>query len=151
MGIFDQITSALGGGQQGQSGQGGAGGQAGLMAGLMKMLNNPSVGGIGGLISKLKAGGMGNAVNSWISTGQNQPVSGQQVQSALGEEHVDQLAREAGVSREEASSGLASVLPGFIDKVTPNGHLPDDVSRAGAPGGSDLSALFNSFLGGNRH
>jgi uncharacterized protein YidB (DUF937 family) len=150
MSMMDQITAALGGGGGGAAGAGGQ--QPGLIAGLMKMLNNPQIGGVSGLISKLQSAGLGNAVRSWLGSGPNQPVSGQQIQSALGDEPIEQVAREAGVSKQEASDGLATLLPNLVDKLSPDGKLPTGGQAEGEGGGLSgmLGSLKDKFLGGPR-
>jgi uncharacterized protein YidB (DUF937 family) len=90
---------------------------------LLQMINNHP-GGLAGLIQSFHQKGLGDVVNSWVSTGQNQPISPDQVHSALGSDTVQQLASSAGVSTEAASSSLSQLLPTFIDKLTPNGQLP---------------------------
>ena len=68
--------------------------------------------------------GLGELVNSWVSTGQNLPVSSEQIQHVLGNEQVEQLAAKAGISPDLASSKLAELLPMIVDKLTPNGQIP---------------------------
>jgi uncharacterized protein YidB (DUF937 family) len=84
--------------------------------------NHP--GGLGGLIQTFHQKGLGDVVNSWVGTGQNQPISPDQVHSALGSDTVQQLASNAGVSTETATSSLSQMLPMFMDKLTPNGQIP---------------------------
>jgi len=81
-------------------------------------------GGLGGLIQTFHQKGLGDVVNSWVGTGQNQPISPDQVHSALGSDTVQQLASNAGVSTETATSSLSQMLPMFMDKLTPNGQIP---------------------------
>jgi uncharacterized protein YidB (DUF937 family) len=64
-------------------------------------------------------------VSSWISTGENKSISPEQLQSALGQEKLSQFAKQAGVSGSEASAALAGMLPGLVDKLSPDGKLPD--------------------------
>jgi uncharacterized protein YidB (DUF937 family) len=64
-------------------------------------------------------------VSSWIGTGQNQSISASQIQSVLGSDVVKQLAAKIGVSPDAMSAKLAEVLPGAIDKLTPDGKLPE--------------------------
>jgi len=90
---------------------------------LNKMLS--SVGGVSGLISKLKEGGLQQQLNSWIGKGDNQPVSPEQVKNALGHDTVANIAAQAGISPDRAASDLAKALPDVIDKATPDGSLPD--------------------------
>jgi uncharacterized protein YidB (DUF937 family) len=82
------------------------------------------LGGLGGLIDKLQQGGLGNAINSWIGHGQNHPVSPGQLGSALGPDIIKMLAQRSGMSEEEITKQLSQILPGVVDKLTPQGRLP---------------------------
>jgi len=82
------------------------------------------LGGLGGLLSKLQKGGLGNLANSWIGSGQNQPVSPGQLGSALGPDIIKTLAQRSGLSEEDLTRQLSQALPGLVDKLTPNGRLP---------------------------
>jgi uncharacterized protein YidB (DUF937 family) len=130
MNLLDGLMGALGG-----DGKGGLD-----LGGLASQLGN---GGLDGIVGQLQAGGLGEAVQSWISTGHNLPVSAEQLQSVLGSEQVAGLARSLGID----TSQIASALPGLIDKLTPNGQLPQgnitDVLSQVA--GSDM---FKNILGG---
>ena len=121
MGLLDQIVKGLAGKFLG----GGGGTQNPLLDMALGLINNPQAGGLGGLIETFKSKGLGNAVSSWVSTGQNQPVSGEQIQHVLGKEQIEQIVEKIGISKGEVSSGLASILPQIIDKLTPNGTLPE--------------------------
>ena len=65
-------------------------------------------------------------VSSWVGTGQNLPVSGEQIQSVLGSDTVQQLAAKAGISPDTAQSALATVLPMVVDRLTTNGAVPEE-------------------------
>ena len=80
--------------------------------------------GLGGLLNKLQQGGLGNEAKSWIGSGQNQPVSPGQLGSALGTHIIKLLAQKSGLSEEELTKQLSQILPGIVDKLTPNGRLP---------------------------
>ncbi len=82
------------------------------------------LGGLGGLLNKLQQGGLGNAANSWVGSGQNQPTSPGQLGSALGPNILKTLAQQSGLSEDELTKQLSQVLPGLVDKLTPNGRLP---------------------------
>ena len=82
------------------------------------------LGGLGGLLDKLQKGGLGNLVNSWVGPGQNQPVSPNQIGPALGPDIIKTLAQRSGLPEEELTRQLSQVLPGLVDKLTPNGRLP---------------------------
>ena len=116
-----------------------------VLQAALALLNpkDPSVGGtsgLGGLIGALEKGGLGPMVSQWISTGPNPPVSGDQVASALGPDILAQFAQRAGVGHGDAASVLASVLPGLIDHLTPNGQVPADNALQDTLGGL-LSSL----------
>jgi uncharacterized protein YidB (DUF937 family) len=82
------------------------------------------LGGLGGLLGKLQKGGLGSEAGSWIGSGQNQPVSPGQLGSALGSDIIKALAQRSGLSEEDLTRQLSQVLPGLVDKLTPNGRLP---------------------------
>ena len=112
MGVLDQITSKLGG-QDGQEG------------GLASIQNFfSSNGGLQGLTEKLSNSGMGKQVQSWIGTGHNEPISGQQVQQAVDPNELHTMAQNAGISDEEASEQLAQAMPQMVNEATPQGQIP---------------------------
>jgi uncharacterized protein YidB (DUF937 family) len=87
-----------------------------------------SVGPSGGLqeiLAQLQASGLGDAVASWLGSGANQSVSGDQLQAALDMDTLNQFAREAGIDLGKAGSVLAGLLPGLVDQLSPQGQLPD--------------------------
>lgn len=151
MGLLDSIIgSAMGGGQQGgnplmqlamqmlmkQGGQAGGGGLGGLGGMLGSVLGGggaqpqaqamPDVGGLGGILDAFQKGGLGHIADSWVGTGENLPVSGDQVTQALGQDKIAQMANQLGMSHGDVSGGLAQILPQLINHVTPNGQVPQD-------------------------
>lgn len=98
--------------------------QGKLLAGVMSMIDH--AGGFPALLQKLKDSGLADQVTSWISSGENQAVSGNQIADALGAGNIEQIAQQAGLEPEHASAGLAQLLPQIIDKLTPDGQIPDD-------------------------
>jgi uncharacterized protein YidB (DUF937 family) len=97
------------------------GGQAGLLRAISAMVAG---GDLLSLLGNLSRSGMGDLVNSWVGTGENEPVSPRRLQEALGDEEIRRVAEEAGVSENEAASGLADLLPKLVDRLTPDGHVP---------------------------
>ena len=81
-------------------------------------------GGIGGIVQQFQAQGFGETVKSWISTGPNQPITPDQIQTALGSDTMAQLAAKLGMSPQELSAKLSTALPQVIDKMTPAGVIP---------------------------
>ena len=120
MGLLDSILGSALGGQGG-----GGGGNAALLQAVVAMLGNDSAqGGLGGLVSKFQQGGLGDVVASWISSGQNLPVSADQLRSALGDDTIGQLARQTGGSQGDILGQLTQLLPEVVDKLTPQGQVP---------------------------
>ena len=76
-----------------------------------------------GIVQAFQKNGLGDIVNSWVSTGKNLPVTPEQVKQGLGSDFLSQIAGKAGVSPDAASTQLSSLLPNLIDKVTPNGKI----------------------------
>jgi uncharacterized protein YidB (DUF937 family) len=95
-----------------------------LAASLLHMIQNQP-GGLQGLVQSFHDKGLGAIVSTWVSTGPNAPVSADQISQALGSDQVKALAAKAGINPDVANSAIAQLLPGLIDKLTPNGTLPD--------------------------
>jgi uncharacterized protein YidB (DUF937 family) len=98
-------------------------------------------GGLQGVIQSFKDKGLGDIMSSWIGTGQNLPISGDQLKTGLGADLIGQLASKIGVSPDVAAAKLSEILPGIIDKLTPEGTVPD----------SGLLQQGLNFLRGNLH
>lgn len=80
-------------------------------------------GGIGNLMNQLQQGGLGDALGSWVSASQpNAPVSGNDLQNALGSGIIGQIAQKFGMDGQQAGDLLAQVLPNLVDTATPNGN-----------------------------
>lgn len=130
MGFLDGLVSnALGGG-----GLGSLLGTEGQHGGLVQAVLG-SQGGLDGLLQRLQTGGLAGAVNSWIGTGANQPVTGQDVHAALPGDLLSELAGRAGIDPSQVTSGLAQVLPNLVDKLSPQGVLPEGNGLQDALGG----------------
>jgi|SRR5262249_33208708 len=82
------------------------------------------LGGLGGLLEKLQQSGHGEVSKSWVGSGQNQPISPGSVGSALGPSIIKVLSEKTGLSEQEVTAQLSQLLPGFVDKLTPQGRLP---------------------------
>jgi uncharacterized protein YidB (DUF937 family) len=133
MGLLDSVTGALGGG--------GKGPQA-LLQKVLPMLT--SAGGFEGILGKFRQAGLGRKVDSWIGTGPNEPLTGDEVEQALGTETIAGLAKDTGMDAGEVKGGLASMLPGLVDKLSPGGKV--DVSKLGdLAKGLDLGSLGKLF------
>lgn len=109
-------------------------------AGLLS--NNSSVGGLPGLISAFQRAGLGDVANSWVGSGANRPVTGAQIEQALGSDTLRQLASSAGVDASQVSGLLAQVLPEVVNQVTPRGSVP----RGGAGGQDAIMGMLGGLL-----
>jgi uncharacterized protein YidB (DUF937 family) len=128
MGLLDNVLGMLGG-KGGDSSQ-----LLGLVTGLVT-----SSGGLDGLLQKFSGAGLGNVVQSWISKGENLPISGDQILKVFGQGTIGDLAQKAGLDTGTAASGIAHVLPTIVDKLTPDGA---------AVGGDALESGIKNLLSG---
>lgn len=100
------------------------GGLGGLLGGVLG--GGALSGGLQDLLNQFRQSGHGDKADSWVSTGANKPVSPQELEQVLGNDRIDWLTRETGMSREQLLSGLSRELPQAVDKLTPNGNVPSD-------------------------
>ena len=149
MGLLDSLLKNMQ--QGGQSGQGGGDISKSLMDALNSILTDSGhgsqgsqspqyasqgagrqqapqedeyVGGIAAIVEKLQKAGCGDAVKSWIGTGENAPIGPEPIKKALGSGAVKDLANQSGLPENELLTQLSKMLPGLIDRLTPNGRLP---------------------------
>jgi uncharacterized protein YidB (DUF937 family) len=142
MGLLDTALGMLGGSQSEPDQPGNS--QPALLQTVLAMLSNNSGegGGLGGLIGQFNNAGLGNIVSSWIGTGENLPISAQQIQDALGG-HLGQVAESTGMSQGDTAQQLSQLLPGLVDKLTPNGELPQEGGDLGGLG--NIGAILGQF------
>ena len=153
MGLLDSMMGAAGqaamGALQGGNSHGGQGAQGADAMGMVTDLLQQS-GGLSGLLEKFQNQGMGEAAQSWVGTGANMPVSGNQITQALGPDMLSGLVAKFGGNSPDLAQLVAQFLPMVIDKLTPAGHVPAD-NGMGALGNlgnlGDLAGLAEQFLG----
>jgi uncharacterized protein YidB (DUF937 family) len=137
MGLLDSVIGALG--AHGGSPGGGANDLLGVVSGLIQQH-----GGLGGLLQQFQHGGLGEVAQSWVSTGQNLPLTPDQLGGVLGGDKVAQIAQQLGLSHGDVLGQLSQMLPQVVDKLTPHGEVPQ-----GSVGGTgDLGALLGGLMGG---
>lgn len=83
-------------------------------------------GGLGGLVDMLSKNGLGRQAASWVGTGDNEPVTADQLGQALGSGPLADLAGKFGIDAQTLSGGLAQYLPDVVNQLTPEGRLPDN-------------------------
>jgi uncharacterized protein YidB (DUF937 family) len=133
MGLLDSILGAV---NRQTEASGGANPLVGIVGGLLEQS-----GGLQGLMSKFTQAGQGNTFSSWVGTGQNQPISGDQIQNVLGSDQVKALASKLGIDPNQASHFLAEYLPKVVDKLTPSGKIDPNADHQSA-----LAGLIPSLL-----
>jgi uncharacterized protein YidB (DUF937 family) len=124
MGLLDQIVGALGQQQ-------GAPGQSNQLMQVALNLINSHPGGLQGLLQQLTQAGLAQQAQSWVSSGNNLPVSAEQITQALGAGNIQDIAQQLGLDHAGAASGLANLLPQVVDHLTPNGAVQDDLVQQG--------------------
>ena len=109
-----------------------AAGVLGNLGGLLGGASAGSVlsGGLRDLIERFKQNGQGQAADSWVRTGPNQPLAPHQLEQAIGPDVLNTLSQQTGLSREELLSRLTRELPAAVDKFTPEGRLPTEDEAA---------------------
>ena len=135
----NKIAEAFGGLKQGPGGglarnnqQGGPGGVLGNLGGLLGGASVGSVlsGGLRDLVERFKQNGQGQAADSWVKPGPNQPLGADQIEQAIGPDVLNTLSQQTGLSREELLSRLTRDLPAAVDEFTPEGRLPTEDEAA---------------------
>jgi uncharacterized protein YidB (DUF937 family) len=121
MGLFselagDLLSGAVGGAQQ--QGQG----QSPLLGVAMNLIQQN--GGLPGLLSKFQQAGLGQHVESWVSSGANLPITPDQLHQVLGSGAIGQIASQLGLDHGQVAGGLAQLLPQLVNSLTPNGQVP---------------------------
>ena len=126
MDILNTIQSALGGGDKKDD----------LMSSVMGLLGGQ--GGLQNLINQFNSKGLGDIIGSWIGTGQNKSISADQIQNVIGSEALSGIASKLGINVSDLSGQLSNLLPGVVDKLTPDGKVPE----------GDLMSKGMDLLGG---
>ena len=150
MGLFDQVVGAVLNNVQSDSNSGGLSSLISLAANNPQLIqvatqllsNDGEVGGLAGLTQKFQDAGMGQVLSSWVSTGVNQAITPDNIQSVLGSDAVSGIASRLGVDPNQAAEMLAQHLPGIVDNLTPNGDAP----AAGFGNASDLMGMLGGLM-----
>lgn len=139
MGLLDQLAGQVLGNLAGS--QGGSQNMQGMLLQLVMGMIQNQPGGLGGLLGRFQQAGLTEQANSWVSTGRNLPISGNQLEAALGTDEIGNIAQQLGLSQGDASGALANLLPGVIDQLTPQGQVTE-----GDALNDSLAALAKSLL-----
>jgi len=123
-----KTASAKAGDAQAAAGAGAGGLLGGVMKNVTDMMGGAGLpadipGGLKNIVDSFRNAGHGEAADSWVATGPNQPVTPAQTESALGNDLIDMLVKQTGLDRADILKRLAEVLPQAVDKMSPEGHL----------------------------
>src|SRR5690606_15448228 len=123
---------------------------SGLLAALLAYIAEPLNGGVGGFLDRFRNAGLGGVLDSWIGTGDSEPITEGQLETALGSDAIDSIAAQAGVGRETAGAALAGMLPQVVDTISPDGEVPDDEGFLSKIGGflSDWGGAIGGAIAG---
>jgi uncharacterized protein YidB (DUF937 family) len=117
MGLLDQLAGGLSPGATGE--------HSGLAGAVASLLANRQTGGVGGLADRFNAAGLGHIMQSWIGTGQNREIAPGDLHRAIGDDQLQAMAAQSGMSVPQLLPLLAQFLPTIIDHLTPHGQVPD--------------------------
>ena len=135
MGLLDEVISMVASSSGGQAQEQ----HASALAAILSYVNSPQVGGIAGLQKMFQDGGLGSIFSSWVSSGQNLPVSTDQLQNVLHGGALQQAAQQSGLNVSQLTGMMSALLPHLVDKLSPNGQLPD---------ASALQSMFKGLASG---
>jgi uncharacterized protein YidB (DUF937 family) len=145
MSILSTLAGALEGAQPGASGAGlnpgGAASGALVVSQIISMLQSQP-GGLSGLLQSFQQGGLGHVFQSWIGSGQNLPISPDQLRNTLGGDWISRITQATGLPQGQVEQHLSTLLPQIVDHLTPNGQMPQ-----GDLGG-ELAKVAQKFLHG---
>lgn len=112
------------------------------------------MGGVDGLVKKFQQSGMADIASSWVGTGENKSIQPDQLTNVLGKDQIADLAQQAGIPESQGASVLSKVLPAMVDKLTPEGKVPESSNLAtwgkvllGAAGAAVVGKAAASYFG----
>ena len=100
------------------------GGNNDMMSTVLGLIGGQK-GGLAGLVSQFASNGLGDLISSWVGTGENKAISTEQIASALGSDKISELASKLGTDSDSVLSQLTDILPKAVDKLTPDGTVPE--------------------------
>ena len=115
---------------QANAGASAGGGLGDLLGQILGGGRGGSSGGLGDLLEQFQRAGFGDQTRSWVGTGENQPLPPNALEQVFGRGGLSEIARRAGLSEADTSRGLSQLLPEMVDRVTPNGELPEGAALA---------------------
>jgi uncharacterized protein YidB (DUF937 family) len=96
-----------------------------LVSGIGSMIADGKIN-LSGIKEQADKAGLGDIFDSWVGTGENKPITAEQVKSMATSGRLQELADDAGITIDEAAEEVSKVLPDLVDKASPDGVLPTD-------------------------
>jgi uncharacterized protein YidB (DUF937 family) len=147
MSILSTLTGALEGAPNTRSSTpgginlGSAATSGALISEVISMIQNRP-GGLAGMLQSFQQGGLGHIFQSWIGSGQNLPLSPDQLHSTVGSEWISKIVQATGLPQAQVEQHLSTLLPQIVDHLSPNGQMPQgDI-------GSQLASVAQRLLHG---
>jgi uncharacterized protein YidB (DUF937 family) len=132
MALLPIVLGMLGGSRSERSAgldrRGTGGGLGDILGQMLGGRTGGAGGGLGDLLEHFQRAGFGEQARSWVSTGRNQPLAPEAFEQVFGRGGIAEIARRTGLSEQEASRGLSQLMPEVVDRVTPDGEVPDFAS-----------------------
>jgi OmpA-OmpF porin, OOP family len=120
MALFDNTIEDL-------AGRFGLGSNARLLFQEVVQMITGSGGGIAGFVDKFRSAGLGSEVSSWLGRTDAAPLTGPQVERALGNTTVGGIASRLGLGGSAVASGIGYLVPKIIGQLTPGGVIPSGI------------------------
>ncbi|TGD44738.1 DUF937 domain-containing protein [Pseudotabrizicola sediminis] len=86
--------------------------------------------GLSDLVNRFKETGRADTAETWVSSQPNRPMDVSELESAIGQETLDELSQKTGLSRYELLLRLNAALPKVVDRFTPDGRLPNETEAS---------------------
>jgi uncharacterized protein YidB (DUF937 family) len=134
MGLLDSIMGMLGK----------SGGGKDVMSQLAGMLTGKGGDGLGleRLLEQFKGAGLGDKADSWVGTGENQPLTPDEVKKAIGDDRLATMSKQTGQSVGSLTTDLSKMIPAAVNKLTPDGKVPDPGDLMNMAKNLDLGKLL---------
>ncbi|MEZ5537892.1 MAG: YidB family protein [Thiolinea sp.] len=98
---------------------------------------------VSSMLSNLNADGLSAKVQSWLGSGENEAIEGEQLTNALGMDSISSFASQLGLKVDQAVAGLQEAVPNIIDQASNGAESLMDI--AGDLLGGDTSSAAELF------
>lgn len=132
MDFLDAVKSVL------DSGKGEGSGKTDILSIVTGLIGGQGGAGLSGIVKQFTEKGLGDVVSSWVGKGENAPVSPEEVKNVFGDDSIDEIASKTGLDKKEVTGQLSDILPQVVDKLTPDGKIPESNES-----GIDLGQIGN--------